>query len=48
MTLTKDLIIDSIRKDCDLVKTQSAEMFETLIEIIKKFQSFNMNKTGWD
>ncbi len=35
MTLTKDLIIDSIRKDCDLVKTQSAKMFETLLEIIK-------------
>ena len=35
MTLTKDLIIDSIRKDCGLVKTQSAKMFETLLEIIK-------------
>jgi len=34
MTLTKDLIIDSIRKNCSLVKTQSAEMFETLLEII--------------
>ena len=34
MTLTKDLIIDSIRKDCGLIKTQSAEMFETLLEII--------------
>ena len=35
MTLTKDLIIDSIRKDCDLVKTQSAKLFETLLEIMK-------------
>ena len=35
MTLTKDLIIDSIRKDCDLVKTQSAKLFETLLETIK-------------
>ena len=34
MTLTKDFIIDSIRKNCGLVKTQSAEMFETLLEII--------------
>lgn len=35
MTLTKDLIIDSIRKDCGLVKTQSAKLFETLLETIK-------------
>ena len=35
MTLTKDLIIDSIRKDCDLVKTQSAKLIESLFEITK-------------
>ncbi len=35
MTLTKDLIIDSIRKDSDLVKTQSAKLIESLFEITK-------------
>ncbi len=36
MTLTKDQLINSIRNDLDLPKTKSAELFESLLEIIKK------------
>ncbi len=35
MTLTKDHLINSIRNDLDLPKTKSAELFESLLEIIK-------------
>jgi integration host factor subunit alpha len=35
MTLTKDHLISSIRNDLDLPKTKSAELFESLLEIIK-------------
>ena len=36
MTLTKAQLIDSIRKQLDLPKTRSAEVIESLLEIIKK------------
>ena len=35
MTLTKALIIENIRKDCEFDKAQSAKLFETLLETIK-------------
>lgn len=35
MTLSKDHLINSIRNDVDLPKTKSAELFESLLEIIK-------------
>lgn len=35
MTLTKDLIIDSIYQNTDVNKTQSVQTFETTLEIIK-------------
>lgn len=35
MTLSKDHLINSIRNDLDLPKTKSAELFESLLEIIK-------------
>jgi len=36
MTLTKAQLIDSIRKQLDLPKTRSAEVIDSLLEIIKK------------
>jgi len=36
MTLTKAQLLDSIRKQLDLPKTRSAEVIESLLEIIKK------------
>ena len=36
MTLTKDLIIDSIYKNTDLMKPDAAQTFHTLIEIMKQ------------
>jgi len=36
MTLTKTLLIDSIRKQVDLPKTKSAQVVDSLLEIIKK------------
>jgi integration host factor subunit alpha len=36
MTLTKAQLIDSIHKQLDLSKTRSAEVIDSLLEIIKK------------
>ena len=36
MTLTKAQLIDSIRKQLDLPKTKSAQVVDSLLEIIKK------------
>ena len=36
MTLTKDLIIDSIFKNTDLMKPDAAQTFQSLIEIMKQ------------
>ena len=36
MTLTKDHIIKSVQKHFDLTKSQSADMIESVLEIIKK------------
>ena len=36
MTLTKDLIIDSIYKNTDLMKPDAAQTFQSLIEIMKQ------------
>ncbi len=36
MTLTKAQLIDSIRKQADLPKTKSAQVVDSLLEIIKK------------
>ena len=36
MTLTKDLIIDSIYRNTDLMKPDAAQTFQSLIEIMKQ------------
>ena len=36
MTLTKDHIVNSIRGQLDLPKTKSTELFESILEIVKK------------
>ena len=36
MTLTKDSIIDSIYKNTDLMKSEAAQTFQSLMEIIKQ------------
>ncbi len=36
MTLTKDSIIDSIYKNTDLMKSEAAQTFQSLIEIMKQ------------
>jgi integration host factor subunit alpha len=36
MTLTKDQIIKSLQKHFDLTKAQSADLIESVLEIIKK------------
>jgi integration host factor subunit alpha len=36
MTLTKNEIIDAVFKECGFPKKQSAEIVETLIEVIKR------------
>ena len=40
MTLTKDRIIDSLYKNTDLMKSEAARTFQSLLEIMKQTLSF--------